>query len=584
MDIVKRLYGMLKPYWRKILVALALQTLVIITRLVAPYLTKSVVNDVITAGILDLLFPLTSALLALAVVRAVCTYIRSVMFERIGQNVAFDLRTGLYAHLEEMPYEFYDKHRIGEIMSRMTGDLEGVRNLIASGIITAYDNLLNFVLGIICLSSMSWQLALIMAVFCPLLAVTAFKFNKRIRPAFTDIREQNAVLNTRTQENLAGVRVVKAFARENHESEAFSVDNLKVRDLNIRATIIWSVFVPLMNLMGDLCTPVMVFAGGTLMLNGRMDLGTLVGATGFIWLITNPMRMLSNIINMVAQAITSAEKLLYYVDLGASIREPQNAQSPARFEGKVEFDHVTFSYGGEVVLDDVSFVAQSGQTIAVMGATGAGKSSLVNLLGRYYDIQGGSVKVDGIDVREQKLKPLRRELGYVMQETFLFSDTIADNIRFGRPDADMDRVRRAARVAQAEEFIEHMPEKYETIVGERGLGLSGGQKQRVAIARAVLTDPKILIMDDSTSAVDMETEYEIQQQLKDVLKGRTTFIIAHRISSVKNADQILVLKDGKIAERGTHAQLLDQRGIYFGMVQDQYRDFLNISGQKAGEA
>ena len=584
MDIVKRLYGMLKPYWRKILVALALQTLVIITRLVAPYLTKSVVNDVITAGVLDLLLPLTSALLALAVVRAVCTYIRSVMFERIGQNVAFDLRTGLYAHLEEMPYEFYDKHRIGVIMSRMTGDLEGVRNLIASGIITAYDNLLNFVLGIICLSSMSWQLALIMAVFCPLLAVTAFKFNKRIRPAFTDIREQNAVLNTRTQENLAGVRVVKAFARENHESEAFSVDNLKVRDLNIRATIIWSVFVPLMNLMGDLCTPVMVLAGGALMLNGRMDLGTLVGATGFIWLITNPMRMLSNIINMVAQAITSAEKLLYYVDLGASIREPQNAQSPARFEGKVEFDHVTFSYGGEVVLDDVSFVAQSGQTIAVMGATGAGKSSLVNLLGRYYDIQGGSVKVDGIDVREQKLKPLRRELGYVMQETFLFSDTIADNIRFGRPDADMDRVRRAARVAQAEEFIEHMPEKYETIVGERGLGLSGGQKQRVAIARAVLTDPKILIMDDSTSAVDMETEYEIQQQLKDVLKGRTTFIIAHRISSVKNADQILVLKDGKIAERGTHAQLLDQRGIYFGMVQDQYRDFLNISGQKAGEA
>lgn len=584
MDIVKRLYGMLKPYWRKILVALALQTLVIITRLVAPYLTKSVVNDVITAGVLDLLLPLTSALLALAVVRAVCTYIRSVMFERIGQNVAFDLRTGLYAHLEEMPYEFYDKHRIGEIMSRMTGDLEGVRNLIASGIITAYDNLLNFVLGIICLSSMSWQLALIMAVFCPLLAVTAFKFNKRIRPAFTDIREQNAVLNTRTQENLAGVRVVKAFARENHESEAFSVDNLKVRDLNIRATIIWSVFVPLMNLMGDLCTPVMVLAGGALMLNGRMDLGTLVGATGFIWLITNPMRMLSNIINMVAQAITSAEKLLYYVDLGASIREPQNAQSPARFEGKVEFDHVTFSYGGEVVLDDVSFVAQPGETIAVMGATGAGKSSLVNLLGRYYDIQGGSVKVDGIDVREQKLKPLRRELGYVMQETFLFSDTIADNIRFGRPDADMDRVRRAARVAQAEEFIEHMPEKYETIVGERGLGLSGGQKQRVAIARAVLTDPKILIMDDSTSAVDMETEYEIQQQLKDVLKGRTTFIIAHRISSVKNADQILVLKDGKIAERGTHAQLLDQRGIYFGMVQDQYRDFLNISGQKAGEA
>lgn len=584
MDIVKRLYGMLKPYWRKILVALALQTLVIITRLVAPYLTKSVVNDVITAGVLDLLFPLTAALMVLAVVRGVANYVRSLLFERASQDVAFDLRTGLYAHLQEMPYEFYDKHRIGEIMSRMTGDLEGVRNLIAGGLVTAYDNLLCFVLGLICLGSMSWQLALVTAVFCPLLAVTAFQFNKHIRPAFADIREQNAVLNTRTQENLAGVRVVKAFARENHESEAFSVDNIKVRDLNIRSTVIWSTFIPLLNFMSDLCTPVMLLAGGGIMLSGGMDLGTLVGATGFIWLITNPMRMLSNIINMVAQAITSAEKLFYYVDLGASIREPRNARTPDSFKGKVEFEHVTFSYGGEKVLDDVSFVAQSGQTIAVMGATGAGKSSLVNLLGRYYDIQGGSVKVDGIDVREQQLKPLRRELGYVMQETFLFSDTIADNIRFGRPDADMDRVRRAARVAQAEEFIEHMPEKYETIVGERGLGLSGGQKQRVAIARAVLTDPKILIMDDSTSAVDMETEYEIQQQLKEVLKGRTTFIIAHRISSVKNADQILVLKDGKIAERGNHAQLLEQRGIYFNMVQDQYRDFLNISGQKAGEA
>ncbi|MBO4885582.1 MAG: ATP-binding cassette domain-containing protein, partial [Clostridia bacterium] len=243
-----------------------------------------------------------------------------------------------------------------------------------------------------------------------------------------------------------------------------------------------------------------------------------------------------------------------------------------------------FSYGGEDILTDITFEAKPGQTVAVMGATGAGKSTLVSLIGRFYDVKAGTVRVDGIDVRDQQLKPLRSHLGYVMQETFLFSDTLTDNIRFGRPDAGQDRVERAAQVAQAREFIEHMPQGYETVVGERGMGLSGGQKQRVAIARAVLVDPSILILDDSTSAVDMETEYLIQQELKDVLKNRTTFVIAHRISSVKNADLILVLDGGRIAERGTHQQLLDKKGIYYQMVQDQYRDFDQFARGKAGEA
>ena len=316
-----------------------------------------------------------------------------------------------------------------------------------------------------------------------------------------------------------------------------------------------------------------------------MDIGTLVAVNGYVWLIINPMRALSGIINMVVQAITSAEKLFYYQDFGSVIREKDDAKEPAKFEGHVEFDHVTFSYGGADVLRDITFEARPGQTIAVMGATGTGKSSLVSLIGRFYDVKQGSVKVDGIDVRDQKLKPLRRSMGYVMQETFLFSDTLTDNIRFGRPEATQEQVERAARVAQADEFIRKMPDGYETIVGERGMGLSGGQKQRVAIARAVLNDPSILIMDDSTSAVDMETEYLIQQDLKEVLKNRTTFIIAHRISSVKNADLILVLDhEGRIAERGTHQQLLDMKGIYYGMVQDQYRDFDQFAKGKAGEA
>ena len=585
MDIIKRLAGMLKPYRKVVAAALGLQLLVILSRMLTPFITRDIVNDVIPTQNLVKLGPLCAELLALVIMRAVSTYVRSLMLERVSQNVTYDLRTGLYRHLQELPYTFYDHHRIGEIMSRMTGDIDGVRNLISSGLITVFDNALNFVGALIFMSIMSWKLMLALLIFAPLVALTAWQFNKRIRPAFVNIREQNAVLNTTTQENLAGVRVVKAFTREDYESEHFKTENQKLLGMNLEATRIWSIFVPLMELLSSLCTPVMLLVGGVLLVNHQIDIGTLVAVNGYVWLIINPMRALSGIINMVVQAITSAEKLFYYQDFGSVIREKADAKEPEKFEGHVEFDHVTFSYGGADVLRDITFEAKPGQTIAVMGATGTGKSSLVSLIGRFYDVKKGSVRVDGIDVRDQKLKPLRRSMDYVMQETFLFSDTLTDNIRFGRPEASQEQVERAARVAQADEFIRKMPDGYETIVGERGMGLSGGQKQRVAIARAVLNDPSILIMDDSTSAVDMETEYLIQQDLKEVLKNRTTFIIAHRISSVKNADMILVLDhEGRIAERGTHQQLLDMKGIYYGMVQDQYRDFDQFAKGKAGEA
>ena len=584
MDIIKRLAGLLAPYKKRIILAFTLQLLVILSRLIAPFITKDIVNEVIPNLNLELLVPLCLWLLLLVAVRSLSTYFRSLIFEHVSQNVVYDLRTGLYSHLQELPYVFYDKFRIGDILSRMTSDIEGVRNLIAGGLVTIFDNLLNFVGALIFLSFMSWELTLSLLIFAPIIAVVAWQFNKKIRPVFREIREQNAVLNTRTTENLSGMRVVKAFAREKYESKRFDEENTKLLKMNLHATWVWSDFVPLMELLSGLCTPVMLLVGGILLVNGQLDLGTLVAVNGYVWLIINPMRALSNIVNMVAQAITSAEKLFYYMDFGSVIREPEQPKIPEKFEGHVVFDHVTFSYGGEDVLKDVSFEAKPGQTIAVMGATGSGKSTLVTLLGRFYDVTGGSIKIDGIDVREQSLPPLRRNLGYVMQETFLFSDSLTDNIRFGRPDAEMERVERAAKVAQATEFIGKMPDGYDTVVGERGVGLSGGQKQRVSIARAVLTDPSILIMDDSTSAVDMETEYQIQQELKEVLAGRTTFIIAHRISSVKNADQILVLEDGRIAERGTHHKLLAKKGIYYGMVQDQYRDFEKFAAGKAGEA
>ena len=569
MDIIKRIGGLMKPYRGKIAFALTLQLIVRIAHLLEPYITAMVVNDVITAGVYNMLLPLCGALIGLAITRGTANFVRGMTLERVSQSVVYDLRTGLYKHMQEMPYGFYDHHRVGEIMSRMTGDIDGIRGLISGGLITVFDNSICFVGSLIFMLFMSWEITLMLLIMCPILAVLAWNFNKRIRPIFRSIREQNAVLNTRAQENLAGMRVVKAFAREDYESERFREENRELLKRNLNATWTWSSFVPMMELLSGLCTPVALVGGAILVANDAINVGEFVGVTGYIWMLTNPMRQLSNIINMVANAITSAEKLFYYVDFGASIREPQNARTPEKFEGHVEFDHVTFSYGDGVVLKDITFEAKPGQTIAVMGATGSGKSTLVTLLGRYYDIQKGSIKIDGIDVREHSLKPLRRQIGYVAQETFLFSDTLEDNIRFGRPDEGMDKVQQAAGVAQATEFIGKMPAGYDTIVGERGLGLSGGQKQRVAIARAVLINPSILVLDDSTSAVDMETEYEIQQQLKEVLKNRTTFVIAHRISSVKNADQILILDHGEIVERGTHKELLQQQGIYYRMVMDQ---------------
>lgn len=577
MDILKRIGGLIKVYQKRVYLGLFLQLVVIVTLLLAPYITKDIVNQVIPNRDMARLVPLAAMLMGMVLLRAVANYSRGLIMERVSQNVVYDLRTGLYSHLQELPYEFYDHNRVGEIMSRMTGDIEGIRNLIAGGIITVFDNSLKFIGGLVFMTFMSWQLTLALIIIAPILSVTAWQFNKRIRPVFRSIREQNAVLNTRTQENLAGIRVVKAFAREDYEEKMFLRDNQELLRLNLKATWVWSNFVPLMEVMSSLCTPIMIGVGGTLLFRGEMDLGTLIAITGYIGLITNPMRQLSNIINMLAQAVTSAEKLFYYVDFGASIKDDEDAVEPEKFEGHVKYDHVTFSYGGRDVLSDISFEALPGQTIAVVGSTGSGKSTLVSLMGRFYDIKSGSVEVDGVDVRHHKLKPLRRHIGYVMQDTFLFSDTLADNIRFGEPDASMERVVAAARNAQAEEFIDHMPNGYEEIVGERGTGLSGGQKQRTAIARALLINSSILIFDDSTSAVDMETEYEIQQALKRLPGKRTTFIIAHRISSVKNADQILVLDDGRIAERGTHAELLKQHGIYYGMVRDQYRDFEKLT-------
>ncbi|MBR5986408.1 MAG: ABC transporter ATP-binding protein [Clostridia bacterium] len=573
-----RMLRLFRPYKAQMTLALSLEVFAIITRLIVPRLTRMVVNDVITDGQYDMLYTLCGLIVLFAVTRVVSNYVRAMRFQHVSQNIICSIRSDLYDHLQEMPWEFYDKNRVGEIMSRMTGDLNNVRNFLCNTTFSIFTNSLCFVGSFVFMMFMSPEVTLMVLSMAPVIACVALRFRRRIRPVFSEVRELNAVLNTRTQENLAGMHIVKAFNREDYEMGLFEKDNRTLLDKNLEASWVWSSFMPFMDLLSNLCTPITLAGGALMVYLGRMDIGTLVGVTGYIWMLTNPMRQVANIINATAMALTGCEKVFYYMDLGSSIKEPADAKSPEEFKGHVVFDHVTFAYGDSVALKDICLEAKSGETIAVMGATGSGKSTLINLLGRFYDIRSGSLLIDGIDVRKHRLKPLRQHIGFVPQESFLFSDTINDNIRYGRPEASLQQVIDAAQAACADEFIRETPQGYDTVVGERGLGLSGGQRQRASIARAVLIQPSILVLDDSTSAVDMETEYEIQQNFKTVMKDRTTFIIAHRISSVKNADQIIVLKDGEIAERGRHKELMELGGIYAGMVRDQMSSAVKVKG------
>lgn len=582
MDTFRRIIQWLKPYRGKLSVSIVLVTLLTASRMAMPYITKDIVNNVLPGRDMTLLLQLCGIMIGLTAARGVMMYVRGMLIESVSQSVVYDLRTGLYGHMQELSYSFYDSNHIGEIMSRMTGDIEGVRMLIVNGVLGILESSMMFILALVGMSLMNWPLTLTILCLCPLVAVVAWRLHHHIRPAHVAVREQNAVLNTRTQENIAGVRLVKAFAREDYEKEMFEVENQKVLGFHLRATNIWSTYFPLLDMIASLAIPVLMISGALMMQRGMLDIGTLVGATGFVWMLMSPMRQVAMFVNMATNGVVSSEKLIYYLNLGSKIKNPKEIKTPLKREGRVDFENLSFQYGDSVVLKDIDLHVAPGQSIAVMGATGMGKTSLVTLLGRYYDVAEGSLKVDGVDVRKQDLAELRQSIGVVMQETFLFSETIAENIRFGRPDATQAQVEAAARAAQAEEFILQSPLGYETVIGERGMGLSGGQKQRLALARAILCDPAILVLDDATSAVDMDTEAEIQNALTSVLKGRTTFIIAHRISSVRKADQIIILKDGRIIERGTHKELLQINGAYAELFRDQTRDF--TAAGKAGDA
>jgi ATP-binding cassette subfamily B protein len=490
--------------------------------------------------------------------------VQGVLSARTAQGIAYDLRNLLYAKIQSLSFSYHDRAQTGQLLTRATSDVEMVHHFVGMGFIQLVSAILMMIGSIALLFATDWQLALIILVLVPLTFGIFGLFATRARPLFMQIQQRLAELNTVLQENLVGVRVVKAFAREPYEAQRYTQANQNLFDLNLVVGRLMSAAMPLIFLIANLALLAVYWIGGSQAIAGNLSVGRIVAFANYMMMAFFPMLMLGMIMAMISQAGASAERVFEILDARSEVIARPDAIELPDVQGWVAFERVSFRYfgGGEQVLKGVSFTAEPGQTVALLGATGSGKSTIINLLPRFYDVTEGRVTVDGHDVRGVTLDSLRQRIGIVLQETTLFSGTIRDNIAFGWPDAPMEEIVAAAEAAEAHGFIMGFPEGYDTPVGERGVTLSGGQKQRVAIARALLLDPRILILDDATSSVDYETEYRIQQALERLMEGRTSFVIAQRIATVLNADQILVLDRGEIVARGTHEELLHESPIY----------------------
>jgi ATP-binding cassette subfamily B protein len=552
----------LKPYRWAFIPAILFTFAVSALNLVNPLISGALVDKVIVGGQISLLWGFLGLMLGSIVVKSLIRYSYLMVFEHVSQDTIRACREELFAKVQRMDFGYLDRTKTGDIMAHMTGDLDAVRHFIAYVIYQFCENGSVFFMAIVALFFVNWKLTLVMLVITPFIARFTIGLSKDVKPTFTAIREQFSRLNSVVQENIAGNRVVRALVREDYETDKFQAENDAFRERNVESALVWAKYLPPIEFFSGLLPVILILAGGVMIIRGELSLGQLVTFNGLIWAINQPLRMAGWLVNDAERYSAAADRLSKLYKLKSAIEEKAEGAKPDRVKGRVEFRAVSFSYGDESVLKDVSFVAESGQTIGILGPTGAGKSSIGRLLCRFYDRDAGGILLDGIDVRDYDLDYLRSRVGIAMQDVFLFSDTIEGNIAFGNPLASVEAVQRAAELANANEFVEELPEGYDTIIGERGVGLSGGQRQRVALARLLLTAPPVMILDDTTSAVDIETEERIQASIKALRGKHTMFIIAHRISSIMHADQILVVKNGRIVERGTHEELRRLGGYY----------------------
>jgi len=566
-----RVYGYLKPYWKH--TAGAYLSLLGILALSAsiPQFIRWIIDTGIEKNQPDVLTWSVLALLGLTLIKGVLNYYQGILSETASQNVAYDLRSDIQKKLTQLSFSFHDTSETGELLSRAIQDVERLRFLTGRATLRILEGALIILVTMVILIVMDYQLGLFALISMPILVHRAYYFGSRFRPLSLMVQKQVARLTTAVEQNLRGSRVVKAYAQEPEEIERFEQENQRWFELTREAARLQAVNVPLLFLLSNISTVVIVLYGGYLVIQQQVTFGVLIAFITYLGQLVEPIRRLGIIIPAVAIAGSSAERVFDILDTVPDVQDEPDAQPMSILQGSVCFENVSFSYGRQTVLQSIDFKVQPGQNVALLGATGSGKSTIISLIPRFYDATSGRILVDGKDIRQSTLLSLRSQIGIVLQETTLFAASIRENISFGQSSATEEDIIAAAKAAQAHEFIIRSPKGYDTYVGEKGITLSGGQKQRIAIARVLLMNPRILILDDATASVDTETEHLIQKAFENLIRGRTTFVIAHRLSTVRNADLILVLDHGQIVARGTHESLLKTSRQYLEIYNRQLK-------------
>jgi ATP-binding cassette, subfamily B, multidrug efflux pump len=567
----------------KVFIGLMLTFFSVSLILINPYISGIIVYEVFQYANYNMIYRLVIIMISITLVSSCLKYILRVIFEKISQDVFAQLRKDLLVNIQGQSFDFYDTNKVGEIMAKLTGDLDSIRHFVSHVIYTSFENLLILSMGVIIMFRMNWVIALSLMVFVPILAVTSRKQSKEIHPKLLDAKIKYANLNSFCEENISVHRVVKAFSRESHETNHFKEYNEGYYKAKVEANKVWAKYLPILELSAGSMDVVLLTAGSILIINGNSDIGQLVAIKGYLWAIGGPVRASGLLINDIETFKTSVEKISKLLETEVTIKNKDNCVEVKKLNGKLEFKNVHFNYPHDkerCALKNISFKANPGDVIGIIGAPGSGKSSLVNLISRFYDTTEGEIFLDDINIRDLDLKVIRRDVGLAMQDAFLFSDTVENNIMYGNKNITAAEVVEIAKITNSHDFIQTLEEGYQTVVGERGVGLSGGQKQRIALARALAASPPILVLDDTTSSVDMETEHSIQKNLNDNFKNTTTFIIANRISSVRHADLILILKEGEIIERGSHEELIEDKGYYYDLFKKQYFDINTTSSKK----
>ena len=571
-----RILKYVSKYKWKLFVGTFAMILIIGVDLTVPLLQKIFIDEGLAKKDMSVINGVLLLLLGITVVKAVFGYLKEFIYDLIGIDVHEDLKNDLFKHIQKMEFKYFDKSNTGELMARIGEDVENVWETIAYGLRLFVENIFYFTISATALLIQDWRLALAcLSVMIPI-GIIGVKLEKNFDECYGEISDKVAEINTTAQENIAGVRLVKAFARENHEKNKFLKINTEYYGLNMKQTKVIAKYFPPMEFLTNIALLIMIVFGGFLVMDGYMTMGTLVAFSGYIWNVIWPLRNLGWLTQLLSRNSASAKKIFKILDTQATIANNKESYEEKEVSGAITFKNVNFKYNDELVLKNINLDIPSNSTVAIMGTTGSGKSTLLNLIGRYYEVTDGELLIDGINIKEFDLKALRENMAIVPQDTFLFSDSILNNIKFSNKEATLNEVIESAKLACCYDFIDKLDDKFDTEIGERGLGLSGGQKQRISIARALIRKSAIVMLDDSTSALDMETEQQLLKNINSIDKKNTKFIIAHRISAVKNSDLIIYLKNGEIVEQGTHDELLEVKGEYYKVYCEQFKDFKEL--------